>query len=797
MATLDELAAQFGGIPIQAPQSNDLAMDIVSSSPQPSPSIAPVPQPTEQLQPAPIAPMPQEQPVPSPTTDLDALAAQFGGEALTQEQEEGPGYEGVLESFVEGAKNLPEAVYDTVTGYKKITPEIERLPDWINMPEMQEMTVPGFKAALGTMLTNPEETTKIMKAQFPDIEIRRDKKGNYIMKSKDGNDYAIKPGFRSSDIGRVIFGAVTALPAAGISKLIPGILGEMGTQAVIEGTQMATGGEANAGEVLTAGVLRGGADVLARGARAARGGLTGKVDGAPIEAVQEVGTEEIGKLAQKAGRGSGDAMESLAKEMDIDLVDAKLSEELGFKLPADVFSNSDKAKLAARVSRSVVGSDAEEQFFKGINQAKKRSEDLMAEHGALSSTGDVSENVLMSLKDSRDELLKEKDLIYKGKGGVNEQFPFKTPIEFTETIKAIDDLAEDMGGFDNLKPQIKKLYAKITSGKTSRGFLLDEKDIIGDAVFGKNNDYSASISNNSLKRIYDGLSKDELVAAARISDDLAGKVASGRAAHSQAMKVQQKIKDAFGSDEKGSIGSKLTSMIKGSRSQNVKQFNEIMDLMSDLPKEDVSEAIMTSIMSGSKKANGSFGLKEYTNLYHNLRNNKSFYKRIAKELGKERADLLQGLYKVNKRVSDAEVLMTGKANQAMALDIKKAMKAENIVSWLLDSTAGKVLSSTYLGPVGPVANKLGTSLVSAASTGGEKAIELAGKVFNSDEFIELAINAATKKEIPESLVKKLVNSKRFRAFAKEAKLPKEASELRKMILAAARTKENIEQEENK
>lgn len=177
--------------------------------------------------------------------ELDAARAQGRGIVVT------PTGMGVPDPREE--MGFIESIGETLTGSERSTPEIEALPDWATMPELNSLSVDSFQAALGTMITNPQESVAIIRAQFPGVQVRQDEKGNFILRSAaDGQEYAIKPGFRVSDIPRALGGLAAFTPAgrattAGGAAISGGL-----TQAGIEASQAATGGEFNAEEVLLA-----------------------------------------------------------------------------------------------------------------------------------------------------------------------------------------------------------------------------------------------------------------------------------------------------------------------------------------------------------------------------------------------------------------------------------------------------------------------------------------------------------------------------------------------------------------
>jgi hypothetical protein len=160
-----------------------------------------------------------------------------------------------------------EGLVEQVTGRARATPETQALPEWTSMPELNQMSVASFKTALGTLLSNPKETVQILQANFPGVQIRQDAKGNYLMRSSiDQKEYAIPPGFTMGDIPRAA-GGIAAFTPAGRAMTIPGAIVAGGaTQAAIEATQAATGGEFNKGEVVTAAVTGPAGQILQRAA---------------------------------------------------------------------------------------------------------------------------------------------------------------------------------------------------------------------------------------------------------------------------------------------------------------------------------------------------------------------------------------------------------------------------------------------------------------------------------------------------------------------------------------------------
>lgn len=159
-----------------------------------------------------------------------------------------------------------EEIGEAITGSRRATPETRSLPEYTGMPELNRLTMPSFKAALGTLQSSPEETVKILKSNYPGLQVRQDEKGNYILRSSlDQKEYAIPPGVSVGDIPRIMSGIASFVPA-GLASTIPRAAGvSAANQAVIEASQAGTGGTFDPEDVAIAGVIGGAIPAVTKG----------------------------------------------------------------------------------------------------------------------------------------------------------------------------------------------------------------------------------------------------------------------------------------------------------------------------------------------------------------------------------------------------------------------------------------------------------------------------------------------------------------------------------------------------
>ena len=754
----------------------------------------------------------------APATDYAAMAAQFGGQAE-------PAKMGFFES-----------VGEMVTGSRRATPETQALPEWTGMPELNQMSMASFKSALGSLLSSPKETVQILQANFPGLQVRQDAKGNYILRSSvDQKEYAIPPGFSVGDIPRALGGFLAFTPA-GRAATIPGaVAAGAGTQAVIEATQAGTGGRFDTGEVVTAGVAGGAGQVAQRAVQAAVPAVkkavqrvTGRqpapaaaapvqpaampvaqptpaapaaaaAQAVPEQPAAQVATEafgEVGDLVRKAsgkGPGSSAARAKLADVAQVNTEARAAAERLGMDLPFDVFSDNPQVRAAVGLTRSVAGGEAEAAWVNTVRNAITKADDVVQQFDAAfiegrPAPGATSQRVLDSLKTTRSQLFDDADVIYKR---VDESIPKTSTVQFPSLTKTLDDVLDEVGE-KGLSAQEKKLYELATDPTATYGRLLREKNLIGQAVAGKESPYG-NMAAGDLKRLYGALAEDQLSNVADIGGEaLRKELRAANLLTAKRKALENRIVSAFGKESDGSVANLMQSAIKSAAKGDAAQFNKLMKVVPpELRKETIATAL-ASVSSSSRAAQeGAFGFAEFAKTYRGLRANPPVYKQVIETLGKDADPVLRDLYEISKRITDAraQVLTTGKANQALV----EAMKAESLIGKVMGSTTAQRAAGAAAATLGPIGGAAAPDIVRFMS-GQKDAVKAAGKLFASDEFQKLAIDAATKPEVAKEALRRTAISKAFGDFANAAKLPQSLDARVQWLQSAVQAGRQFDQE---
>lgn len=393
---------------------------------------------------------------------------------------------------------IPGNVMEAITGNGRRVAETEALPDWMRLPELSGMGVNAgtsvlapLKAAIGSQLAGPDEAAQIIQANFPNVQLRRDEAGNIIFKSgMDGREYAMKPGFRLSDIGRALTG-VAAFTPAGRATTVLGAGGRAAlTQAAIEGTQAATGGEFNTGDVALAGGLGAAGPVAARIASAAGQGVktvANRVLGREAPALETAGqvaataqpaaaqpvvaapiaeptvsqVASTARDAAKGGMGSAKAQQELAAMAAPDAAKTAAAERLGVQdyLQPDHVTTNDAFRQVVGVIKSNPTLELSQAEKVGLEKVAERANNLVDEIGGTTDLSTLNSTLKSRMQATHAELGAAEDQAWNK---LREAIPKTEPTPAENTLAFLRQQAEDLGGEQNLSAFEKKLLAKLS-----------------------------------------------------------------------------------------------------------------------------------------------------------------------------------------------------------------------------------------------------------------------------------------------------------------------------------------------
>lgn len=146
-----------------------------------------------------------------------------------------------LDRAAEDGADWGAALREAVTGEKRMTPELEKLPNVGSAPELNALSMDALKAGWAQLFGSDTSQGKIL--QNMGAKLRQDDKGNTIVSLPSG-DYALnKPGLSPQDITSFLANALAFIPAGRAGSVLGATAKSAATDLAIQGVTSSAGGE--------------------------------------------------------------------------------------------------------------------------------------------------------------------------------------------------------------------------------------------------------------------------------------------------------------------------------------------------------------------------------------------------------------------------------------------------------------------------------------------------------------------------------------------------------------------------
>ena len=512
------------------------------------------------------------------------------------------------------------------------------------------------------------------------------------------------------------------------------------------------------------------------------GPMTPRADAPPIDAI----SAEIGELVRRAATGNKKAIAELAEAAKVNEEAAAAAARLNIDLPPDVLSDNPQVVEAAGLTRSIGGTETSAAWRETLRAASEAADIAIEELGGSRDLAGVSETVRTSLVATQEGLKNGAKKLYDE---VDAQIPKPTIVQPRASVKLIGDIIAEVGGAGNLSAKESLLLKKLTNpdAPMTYGALLRLKQDIGQAIGRMPAGPYSDVNQGALKRLYAALSDDQLSVAQEVGGDaLRTQLRLANQTTVKQKAFEDKILKAFGTDLDGSIATRLRAAVTSGSRGDIASLNRILKIIpEDLRREAIATALNAISQSGRSSDIG-FGFSEFSKVYKGLKQNKPVYNLILRTLGSENKQLLDDLFEISNRITNARanVLTTGKANQALL----QAMSAEKIVGKFLQTNAGRraiqVASTGAGGMVGGVPGAMAAaSLSDLLSPKGKNRVADAGKLFSSKQFKDVVDEVASTGQVTAETADRLARSSAYKRWAK-ASLSVDVGDSRNWLMAA-------------
>lgn len=742
-------------------------------------------------------------------------------------------------------------IREAVTGTERETQATQTLPDWASMPELNTFSMASFKSALGTMMTNPQETVQVIQSNFPGVQVTQDEKGNFLLQSSiDGKLYAIKPGFQVSDIPRAA-GAVAAFTPAGRAVTLPGMaVGAGATQAAIEATQAATGGRFDAGEVATTAALAPVLPAAVRGVQAVRAARapvtpaapatgpaapagapmgTAMTPAAPVRAAaaapevqpaampatppaapaapaaamtpQELAT--TARTAAEGGLGATRATSVLAGQAAPDPKVLEAARRLGideYLQPDHLTANQAYRELAQAV-KSIPGSQTRAAEIQGLNQVGQRADRLITEIGGTTDLSKLNQAVRGQLDSTVTALENQADDAFKA---LRTQIPAQTRGNADNVLNYVEKRASDLDGAENLSALEKMVRSKLTPKpiKDEAGNVIgvrpptyalidDVRRDVGAAARQKGP--FADADTGLAKQLYRLINDDQLALAETV----------GQGGNYQLANSLVRLRKGFEDDMVSLFGRQLDQSLVGklesaTMSLSKGDADKLAKILTAIPKE-MRQTVTASALNtafGKATQNGALNFNTYAKWYEGLLANKQAYAALMANLPQPARKQLSDLYRVASNVSKAtrERITTGRI-QAVQQELQGADNLLSNIYGIAKRAAVGLPIEAATTSVGLPGAGIASGLTAALTKGKPNTLKAADELISSPEFQRLAVETVSTGNNPsKATVKAVLMSQSFRKFADAVKLPREMSAREKFIVQSLQAEAQFDQE---
>lgn len=378
-----------------------------------------------------------------------------------------------------------------------------------------------------------------------------------------------------------------------------------------------------------------------------------------------------------------------------------------------------------------------------INRISNRAAKIIDDAGAMPDRLAMNDKFISDFNNTRNALKEQEKSLYKP---VQDAIQPQTPVSASGTRSYLDQLSDDLGGFQFLSPVEKRVYEAVSpttdkAGPATYSRLTSMRSKVG-AELGKSGTPFGSAEERNLSALYSKLS-DDRDAVARAAG-FGEQIRAANAVTAQRKMMEERMYGLLGKDLSGDITAKAHNALNGLSTGNTKAFTNLMRGVPD--KATRSQLIATGMRdmlrkgSRSDLANNINGFVDY---YGALKRNGSI-RLLNSQLPKSTVAQLEDMYTVARNVKSANqyYLATGKLKAFLD-------KFENQGGFLDKlATHGKMATiATILGHVpvaGPVINTSIAAHMGAKAATKKTGAEAVQQLMSSPEWKHLASAAKNK-----------------------------------------------------
>ncbi len=414
-----------------------------------------------------------------------------------------------------------------------------------------------------------------------------------------------------------------------------------------------------------------------------------------------------------------------------------------------------------------------------IARVSERAAKIVDDAGAMPDRLAMDDAFKTRFRATREELKAKENELYKP---VENAIPARQQVDPAVTRSLLDDMADELGGYQYLSPVEKRVYDAVSpttdkAGEMTYARLNQQRAVVG-AELRKSGTPFGSAEERNLSKLYSALTddRDAVAKAAGYGEQI--KLAN--AVTAQRKQMEERMYQLLGKDLSGDVTVKAKNALTGLSEGNTKAFTQLMRAVPD--KAERSQLIATGLRDMLRKGSRSDfadNISGFVDYYGALKRSGSI-RLLQRELPAQTAKELEDFYTVARNVKSANQyhLTTGKLQSFLA-------KFESPGGFLDKlATHGKMAAvATVLGHIpvaGPVLNTAVAAQMGASMASKKTGAAAVGELMASPVWKNLAAaargkpSAKAQDEVVNRAEKHIAGSQAWKEFYKS--LPRSEKE---------------------
>ncbi|AOI32850.1 injection protein [Citrobacter freundii] len=543
---------------------------------------------------------------------------------------------------------------DAVTGESRMTPEMEKLQNIGEAPELNSLSTDALRAGLGQLFGSDASQEKILQSMGG--KIRQDEKGNSIVTLPSG-EYALnKPGLSPQDVTSFLANALAFTPAGRAGSVAGATLKSGATDLALQGVTQAAGGE-DINPVQTA----------------ISAGLGGVLKGVENTA-SAVSRSTMGKIAPEKQAQIDFARQNNLPLMTTDVVPpetniGKQARTLAERIPLAGTGGLRSAQQSARENLVKTFSDN----VGGISDAQLYNSATKGQRQFIDAAGKRYDRIINSMGD--------------------------TPVDITNTVKSIDDqiakLTRPGASQDRSAISVLQQFKDdITSGPNNLQLARENRTNLRKRFMAAPDEVDRDILQKASESVYKAYTSDMKKA---VSDNLGPREAENMA---RVDRSWAKFNDMMGNTrvQKAIQSGKTTpeDVTKLIFSQSPAERSQLYRLLDDSGRQNARGAIVQRALDKATDASGNVSVEKFINEMH--RNRKQAATFFRGEHGKYLDGVMKYLDSTREAATGAASPLTGQlmAGPAALASMLNPIAAKAVAAGAGVGLAGRAYESRLL-----------------------------------------------------------------------------------------------------